>query len=101
MPKFLFLFVAILLFPQAAGAVPPPDFIIQVASQIGNFFSVAFVFLLAILTTAYQFLKTRLLAVNKKVYWIVGILLILIIAGIGAYYYNEYYQQRVRQEVSE
>ena len=95
---FSFFVLIVLLFPQNVGAVPPPDFIIQVASQIGTFFSIAFVFLLAILTTSYQFLKTRFLALTKRTYWIVGIILIILLAGVGAYFYDQAYQEKVKQE---
>lgn len=95
---FGILFLIIVLFPQNAGAVPPPDLIMQVASQIANFFSIAFVFLLAILSTSYQFIKTRLLTVSKRTYWVVGILAIVFLAGAGAYYFDQVYQKKVQAQ---
>ncbi len=89
----------VVLSSKSAHAVPPPEFIIQIASQIGNFFSIGLVFLLAILTTGYQFIKTRMATISKKVYWIVGVIVAILVAGLGAYYLNQYYQDRAQQQV--
>lgn len=41
----LLLFGSAMLLPASVGAVPPPDFLFSVGSQLGIFFSVALVFL--------------------------------------------------------
>ncbi len=79
------------LFCQKSYAVPPPDFIIQAASQLVSFFTIWVVLLSGIYATGIQFLKVYYIQ-HKKIIWIIWIPSIFLLAGIGAYCANNYYQ---------
>lgn len=78
---------------KSALAVPPPDFIFNVGAQVAQFFSIAVLFLGAILVTVRQAAKVYFIQMkNKKIIWIGLIIGVISIASVGAYYYNQYQQ---------
>lgn len=94
-------FVAMLFVNYVAFAVPPPDFIFQVASQIWTFFALSVAFLWAffvwyiqIIKQFYQKHRTLIL-----IWWTVLVLwLSAIIAYVADQYYQESQQQKMNQE---
>lgn len=86
----------ILFTPKTASAVPPPDFIFSVASQVASFFAIALAFLSAFFTISYQFLKNYFTLYRKHIL-IGGIIVIFASAGAGAYFYDQYYQKNTQQ----
>jgi hypothetical protein len=80
-----------------AFAVPPPDFIMQVASQIGTFFAVGLALTAGIFSIAMQFVRGTLLDRRKR-FWIVSGAVILAIAAIGAFSYDQYSQNREKEK---
>ncbi len=80
-------------FPTSAMAIPPPDFLIQVASQIGSFFAIGMVLCSVIFSTLYQFVKAYAIS-HKKTFWTVSLIAIVSTAGIGAYFFDQHYQHK-------
>ena len=91
LPKILTGIILFTLFCEYTYAVPPPDFIIQAASQLVSFFTIWVVLLSGIYATGIQFLKAYYIE-HKKLILILWIPSIFILAGIWAYYMNIYYQ---------
>ena len=79
------------LFCEYAYAVPPPDFIIQAASQLVSFFTIWIILLSGIYATGIQFLRAYYTE-HKNLVLILWIPSILLIAWIWAYYANNYYE---------
>ncbi len=79
------------LFCEYTYAVPPPDFIIQAASQLVSFFTIWIILLSGIYATAIQYLKAYYRE-HKKLVIILWIPSIIILAWIWAYYANNYYE---------
>lgn len=83
--------ILFIIFCEYTYAVPPPDFIIQAASQLISFFTIWVVLLSGIYATGIQFLKAYYIE-HKKPLLILWIPSIIIFAWIWAYYANNYYQ---------
>ncbi|MBI2453114.1 hypothetical protein HYV56_00245 [Candidatus Peregrinibacteria bacterium] len=78
---------------KSVFAVPPPDFIFNVGVQVAQFFSIAVLFLGAILATIRQAAKVYFFQLkNKKIIWIGLFISVIGIASTGAYYYGQYQQ---------
>lgn len=90
----LLLVISVTAVPNIALAVPPPDFIINIGTQLASFFGIAVVFATAILASAHNYIKIHFARFKfKKIHWISGIVAILVIAGASSYYYNWHYQK--------
>jgi rhodanese-related sulfurtransferase len=95
-----FSLICLLLFPKTVYAVPPPDFLFNVGAQIAQVFSIAVLFLGAIFSISYKFIRTRWEAMKSKKPIFIGISLIAII-GISAgaaYLYGQYKQNAEYEE---
>ncbi len=93
-PLLTFSFLTLLILPESTQAVPPPDFLFNVGSQIAQFSSIAAIFLSAIFATMYKFIKVRLDAMGSKkiIVWIVAVVAIAGISLGGAYAYGKFKQ---------
>lgn len=98
-------FVATALFfllVHPAKAVPPPDFIFNVTSQIAQFFSISVILFSAAGSVLYRFFQTRFAGRQKLVYWIIGSGVAIILSGGGAWLYGQYAkQQEMKQWLAE
>lgn len=80
---------------QPARAVPPPDFIINVGSQMLQFFSLALLFLTAIFSSFNQYLRVRFGSMRMKAgYWVAGLMLIVVLSGVGARVFGAVLEER-------
>lgn len=94
---FPVLIVLLLLsFSGQAKAVPPPDFIFNITSQIVPVFSFLFALLLTFLSAVYRFFRYSL-AQYKWIFWLLGVCLVGGIAWGGSYFYDQYAQQQAYQ----
>ncbi|MDP2642969.1 MAG: rhodanese-like domain-containing protein [Candidatus Peregrinibacteria bacterium] len=98
-PKDLFAFVSfalicVIAFPQTVHAVPPPDFIFNIGSQIAQVASIAAIFLAAIFSVSYQFIKTKLALMqsNKIIFISISLVAIIGVSVGSAYLYGNYKQ---------
>jgi rhodanese-related sulfurtransferase len=78
-----------------AYAVPPPDFIFNIGSQLVQIFSVIVIFLSAILSLSYKYIKIWLQLLPKRKFLFIGgsIISIILISLGSAYFYGNYKQQ--------
>jgi rhodanese-related sulfurtransferase len=82
------------IFPPAAQAVIPPDFIFNIGTQIAQFFSLIIIFLTAILGALFQFFKTKYYALkHKKTLLALGVILIISVSLAASYFYAIYKQK--------
>lgn len=87
--------VVCLLLASPAQAVPPPDFIINVGSQVMQFFSLALLFLTAIFSSIYQFVRVRFTNTQMKTnYWVIALLVIILVATTGAMTFGSLLKER-------
>lgn len=93
---YIALFVVLgVIAADQAKAVPPPDFIFNVGSQMAQFFSIAFLFLSAVASSLYQFMRLRLVdSARRRGFIAICIGVILILAGGGAWGYGKISQQK-------
>src|SRR3989338_8002819 len=89
-----FSLICILVLPQTVYAVPPPDFLFNVGTQVVQVFSIAVIFLSAIFSVSYKYIKTKLeLMKSRKVLFISLSLLVIVGISIGtSYLYGNYKQ---------
>lgn len=93
--KFLILiFIGVLIFPAAARAVIPPDFIFNIGSQIIQFFSIAVIFLSTALSVLYQFFKFRFDAIRHKKFALASVAFLIIGISLAASYFYADYKQK-------
>lgn len=94
LPLLPFSILTLLILPESTQAVPPPDFLFNVGSQIAQFFSIAAIFLSAIFATMYKFIKIRMDAMGSKkiLVIVIGIIAIGGISLSGAYAYGQFKQ---------
>jgi rhodanese-related sulfurtransferase len=85
----------VLLIAAPVGAVPPPDFIINVGTQLAQFFSLALLFTTALASTLYRWFLTRFPSgVSRRMFWLGAFLAILLVSCIGTVTYSQILQQR-------
>ncbi|OGY91084.1 MAG: hypothetical protein A3H70_04295 [Candidatus Komeilibacteria bacterium RIFCSPLOWO2_02_FULL_48_11] len=90
----IIIFFSVIGFSKPAQAVMPPDFVFNIGYQIAQIFSLLTIFLSAILSVFYQFIKIKLTAFSlNKWHWVASIIIILAIAGGVAYFYGQYEQK--------
>lgn len=86
--------MGILSFPKWAQAVPPPDFLFNIGSQIAYTLSFVAIFFSATFGVVYQFLKVKVHAYKPKPLRFLLILLLLSAFFLGiAYWYNTHQQE--------
>lgn len=91
--RIIFFSLVLVSLTKSAHAVPPPDFIFNVGAQIIQVFSIAVLFLTAILASVRQYARVYFDGMNhKKLFWIGTGLVIVVVAFGGAYYYGQYTQ---------
>lgn len=93
------IFIVLLFSIDTTFAVPPPDFIIQIASQIGSFFAIWVALTSGLFSIIYQFIKHSITHF-KKTFWFFSILFILLFSGIVAYFYDQYYQKEQQDNMN-
>lgn len=97
--KSIFFFL-IFFWSGSVFAVPPPDFIIQVASQLVSFFTIGIAILSGVYITLYQFIRWYILRYRN--YFIYGgIFLILFVAGVWSYFADRWYRDQQIKEMNE
>ncbi len=91
----VFAAVAGLVVPNAAAAVPPPDFVFNVATQVAQFFTVAVIFLSAFSAGAFRIFSVSFHRLKHRVvlYSIAAVLVLAFSAGT-AYFFGVFEQQR-------
>lgn len=99
MKKFLglipFSLICLFVFPQTTHAVPPPDFLFNLGSSMAQVFSVGIIFLGAIFSILYKFIKIKLQLIKSKKILFIGISITgMILISLGsAYLYGGYKQK--------
>lgn len=96
----LFLVVTFTTLIYEVSAVPPPEFIIQIASQIWIFFSISVAFLSAIYASFFQYIKI-LIPKYKNYILALGLVLIIVVSWVWAYFYDQYYQQQAQENLNQ
>lgn len=81
-----------------AKAVPPPDFIFNVGTQIAQFFSISVLFLSVATGSIFQFLRQKLVGRQRVVFIAGAVFFTLAAAGSGAWWYSRYVKQQALQE---
>lgn len=84
---------------QSAHAVPPPDFIFSVGSQIVQIFSIAVLFLTAVIASARQYARVYFDTIkHKKLFWSAVALVVTASSLGGAYIYSQSQQEKEYQK---
>ncbi|MFH1621400.1 MAG: rhodanese-like domain-containing protein [Patescibacteria group bacterium] len=92
---YIFVFVALFFISaQPVKAVPPPDFIFSVTTQIAQFFTISFLLLSTASSAIFQFLSRRLAGRQRVLYWIAVGMAVIVISGVGAWLYGRYAQKQ-------
>ena len=94
-----FALICVIVFPETAYAVPPPEFLFSVGSQLVQAFSIAVLFLSAIFSVFYKYLKTKLaLMKSKKIIFISVSMVAIVGISIGSAYIYGNYKQNLEYE---
>ena len=87
------------IFPEAAHAVIPPDFIFNIGTQIAQFFSIIAIFLPPFLGRFFNSFKTRYYALkHKKIVLSLTIVGIILVSLTSSYFYATYKQKAEYQK---
>jgi len=86
------------IYPEAAHAVIPPDFIFNIGTQIAQFFSIIAIFFTAILGTFFQFFKTKYYALKHKKIVLSLTIVGIIAASLTSSYFYAIYKQKVEYQ---
>ncbi len=99
MAKFLFFIIFGVSMPVYVRAVPPPEFIIQITSQIVPIFGWIFAVLLSGFTVVYQF--GREMFTHRYAMFAIGVLVIATVSLGIAYVWDNHMQESQRKEVEQ
>lgn len=94
--KYLIVATVAYTLSNSVFAVPPPDFIIQIASQLGSFFTIGIAVWSALFASSYQFLQVYA-SKYKKTFWITSLCIIFWAALLWAYMLDNYYQEKTQE----
>lgn len=95
---FLALVAAFFISAHPAKALPAPDFIFSVGTQIVQFFTIATILLSAAGSMGYQFFKKHIAKQRRVVYWLLLGVIVLGISGGGAWLYGKYAQEKAMKQ---
>ncbi len=87
-----------LMIANVVLAVPPPDFLFSLGSQISQFLSLVFVVLTAVAGTVYM--RFRLILAKCGIRYLVGVVsvcLVIIISLSATYFYHDYLQKKMTE----
>lgn len=101
--KIYFILVCLSIFLinsfETANAIPPPDFLFNIGSQVVQVFSVIVIFLSAFVAAFRQFAKTYFYHLRyKKIVWAGIALIVIVIAFTGSHFYKQYKQEAEYQK---
>jgi rhodanese-related sulfurtransferase len=82
------------VWPQAAKAVMPPDFIFNIGTQIAQFFSVIVIFFTAIFGASFRFFKTKFYALKHRKKILISFILLIAVISLAASYFYAVYKQK-------
>lgn len=89
-----------IVFALPTQAVPPPDFMINVGTQVAQFFSLALLFTTAIASSLYQSFQLRFPSgVSRRKFWLGAFVSILVFSGVGAHVFGKILQERKLAQV--
>lgn len=87
-----------ILFAKPVFAVPPPDFIFNIGSQLAYVFSAAVVILSAVFSVVYQYVKVRYHAIKMRPWLFISVVVLIGLVSVGATYGYNAYKQNVEYE---
>lgn len=94
-----FSIICTLVLPETVYAVPPPDFLFNLGSQVAQVFSIVVLFLSAIFSVSYKFIKAKLALMQSKKPAFISVSIIVIIGiSIGSAYLYKNYKQNLEYE---
>lgn len=94
-----FAIICTLVLPETVYAVPPPDFLFNLGSQVAQVFSIAVLFLSAIFSISYKFIKAKLVLMQSKKIAFISISVIAIVGiSVGSAYLYKNYKQNIEYE---
>lgn len=96
----IIIFILLFTINNIVYAVPPPDFIIQVVSQIWTIFAIIFAMLSWFFWIFYQFIKNWFYNHKKKIIF-TSFLILLFVSLISAYYYDLYLIKKEQKIVND
>jgi rhodanese-related sulfurtransferase len=80
---------------RTAHAVPPPDFIFAIGSQIAQIFSLLVLGLSVVAGVLRRFFQAHPWYIrHRRAIWIVAAIVVLLVSLLGAYYYDRYRQAK-------
>lgn len=80
-------------------AIPPPDFIFSVGSQLIQIFALVFIFVSTFFASFYQFIKVMFRKINIPKWVLILVGLSILAGSFGlAYWYDQYQQKKAYQE---
>ncbi len=93
MKKIFYIILLSITLTAKTFAVPPPDFILQVISNLWIYFAISLTFIWGIFFSFYHYIKQKLLKYKKK-FVFSSVLIILVSSFSIAYIYDEYQQNQ-------
>ncbi len=95
----LFLLLSLSLgFAPVVYAVPPPDFIFNLGSQLAYVFSFVAVFISAAFSVSYQYIRTKYHAVKMRPRCIILSIVLIVLVSLGSAYSYGLYKQKAEYE---
>lgn len=95
---FLALVAVFFISAHPAKALPAPDFIFSVGTQIVQFFTIATILLSAAGSMGYQFFKKHITKQRRVVYWLLLGVIVLGVSAGGAWLYGKYAQEKAMKQ---
>lgn len=95
---FFAIFTVFLVSAHPAKALPAPDFIFNVGTQVVQFFTIATILLSAVGSMGYQFFKKHIVKQRRIIYWILLGVIVLGASTGGALLYGKYAQEKAMKQ---